>query len=65
MNLSTGPGAGLPQPDARRWKRILDNYSTPNHGRSVAELVITALPLVTLWIAAWFAFTSAMPGLHC
>ena len=25
--------------------------------RSVAELVITALPLVTLWTAAWFTFS--------
>ena len=57
MNLSTGPDAGLPAPDARRWKRILDNYSTPHRGRSIAELAITALPLATLWIAAWFTFS--------
>ena len=25
--------------------------------RSIAELVITGLPLVALWVAAWFAFT--------
>ncbi len=57
MNLIAGPDAGPPLPDARRWKRILDNYSTPHHGRSIAELAVTALPLAALWIAAWFTFT--------
>jgi acyl-lipid omega-6 desaturase (Delta-12 desaturase) len=46
-----------PAPDPRRWQRILGDYSTPNHVRSVTELAITALPLVTLWIAAWFTFS--------
>ncbi len=31
-------------------------YRTPSHARSVAELTITAVPLVTLWAVAWFAF---------
>jgi acyl-lipid omega-6 desaturase (Delta-12 desaturase) len=44
-------------PDARRWTRILSGYTAPNHARSVAELAITALPLVTLWTAAWFTFS--------
>ena len=44
-------------PDNRRWTRILTSYRTPNHLRSVAELAITALPLVALWTAAWFAFS--------
>ncbi len=44
-------------PDTRRWTRILDSYRMPSHARSVAELAITALPLVTLWTAAWFAFS--------
>ena len=57
-------GAGFIQPsvggddalDARRWTRILGNYSTPNRLRSIAELAITALPLILLWTAAWFTF---------
>ena len=57
-------GAGSIQPpsggddvlDARRWQRILANYSTPSRLRSIAELAITALPLILLWTAAWFAF---------
>lgn len=43
--------------NARRWQRVLGSYSTPNHLRSAAELAITALPLVMLWTAAWFAFS--------
>jgi acyl-lipid omega-6 desaturase (Delta-12 desaturase) len=42
--------------DARRWTRILSHYREPSWGRSVAELTITALPLVALWSTAWFAF---------
>lgn len=49
--------SGLATPDTRYWTRILGSYLTPNHLRSVAELVITALPLVTLWTAAWFTFS--------
>ncbi len=45
-----------PALDPRRWQQILGSYSTPNPVRSVAELAITALPLVTLWAAAWFAY---------
>jgi omega-6 fatty acid desaturase (delta-12 desaturase) len=55
--LSIGHNSGLAAPGARRWTRILGSYRTPNHVRSVAELVITALPLVTLWTAAWFTFS--------
>jgi omega-6 fatty acid desaturase (delta-12 desaturase) len=43
--------------DARRWRRILASYSTPTRLRSIAELAITALPLVVLWTAAWFTFS--------
>jgi len=43
--------------DARRWTQILGNYRRPNHARSITELAITALPLVVLWIAAWFTFS--------
>jgi omega-6 fatty acid desaturase (delta-12 desaturase) len=55
--LTTKHDSGPPTPDARRWTRILDGYRTPNHVRSIVELVITALPLVTLWTAAWFTFS--------
>jgi omega-6 fatty acid desaturase (delta-12 desaturase) len=55
--LSIKHNSDLATPDTRRWTRILGSYRTPNHARSVAELVITALPLVTLWTAAWFTFS--------
>ena len=51
--LSIGHHSGLSAPDARRWTRILGSYRTPSHVRSVSELAITALPLATLWTAAW------------
>ena len=37
-------GGGDDVLNARRWQRILGNYSTPNRLRSIAELAITALP---------------------
>ena len=49
--------SGISGPDARQWTRILGRYSTTSRLRSLAELAITALPLVMLWIAAWFAFS--------
>jgi omega-6 fatty acid desaturase (delta-12 desaturase) len=55
--LSIGHNSGVSGPDARRWTQILGGYRQPNYLRSIAELVITALPLAALWAAAWFAFT--------
>jgi acyl-lipid omega-6 desaturase (Delta-12 desaturase) len=55
LNIENGSGPATI--DARRWTRILNHYREPNWGRSVAELTITALPLVALWSAAWFAFS--------
>ncbi len=51
------PDGGDDGLNARRWQRILASYSTPDHLRSAAELAITALPLIILWTAAWFAFS--------
>ena len=51
------PDGGDEVLNARRWQRILANYSTPNRVRSIAELAITALPLIVLWTAAWYAFS--------
>jgi len=54
--LSQPPGGGEDVLNARRWQRILLGYSTPSRVRSIAELVITALPLIALWTAAWFTY---------
>ena len=56
MTLRMANDEGPPAADPRRLQRILGDYSTPNPVRSVAELAITALPLASLWAAAWFAF---------
>ncbi len=42
--------------DARRVRQIVSSYSKPSDGRSIAELLITLLPLAALWGAAWFTF---------
>lgn len=42
--------------DARRWQRILSGYTTPSRLRSIAEIAITALPLIVLWVAAWYTY---------
>jgi acyl-lipid omega-6 desaturase (Delta-12 desaturase) len=57
MVSGIGPHPGVSPLDARRWTRTLGSYTAPNHVRSAAELAITALPLVALWIAAWFTFS--------
>jgi acyl-lipid omega-6 desaturase (Delta-12 desaturase) len=54
---SIGHNSGMAEPDARRWTKMLGSYRQPSSTRSIAELAITALPLVALWTAAWFAFT--------
>ena len=38
--------------------QILNRYREPSRLRGVIELVITALPLVSLWAAAWLAYYS-------
>ena len=55
--LNTEHNTHPPASEARRWSRILSRYREPSHVRSVAEIAITALPLVALWLASWFAFS--------
>jgi len=43
------------QPNARAWTQILARYRDPNRARSIFELVVTAVPLVLLWILMWWA----------
>jgi omega-6 fatty acid desaturase (delta-12 desaturase) len=54
--LTIGHNSDRSPPDARRWTQILASYRKPRHGRGIAELAIRALPLVALWMAAWFTF---------
>ena len=54
MNIGHNSGHSLP--GARGWTQILGRYRQPSAARSIAELAMTALPLVALWTAAWFVF---------
>ena len=40
-------------PDSRTWAQILARYREPSSARSILELLITALPLVLLWLLMW------------
>jgi omega-6 fatty acid desaturase (delta-12 desaturase) len=40
-------------PDALTWASRLARYRDPNNMRSIIELAITALPLVSIWILMW------------
>jgi len=42
--------------DARSVRQIVSSYGKPSDGRSIAELLITLLPLAALWGAAWLTF---------
>jgi acyl-lipid omega-6 desaturase (Delta-12 desaturase) len=55
--LSIGHNTDISAPDARLWTQILNRYRESSRARSVIELVITALPLVALWAAAWFTYS--------
>jgi omega-6 fatty acid desaturase (delta-12 desaturase) len=48
-HTSGAPG----QTAARDWIELLQRYRQPDHGRSVLEIVITAVPFILLWLAAW------------
>lgn len=41
--------------DARAWARILARYRNPSPARSIVELIITAVPLVLIWVLMWAA----------
>mgnify|MGYP000406759318 CR=1 FL=1 len=55
--MSIGHNTDTSGPDARLWTQILSRYREPSRTRSVIELVVTALPLVALWVAAWLAYS--------
>ena len=54
--MNQAPTAASQAPTAARdWIAILARYREPNVQRSVFELVVTAVPFVLLWAAAWAA----------
>jgi omega-6 fatty acid desaturase (delta-12 desaturase) len=54
--LSVGHNSRAVASDARQLRQILSRYGKPSNARGVAELIVTLLPLVALWIIAWLAF---------
>ena len=46
--------AALPS-DLRQWPRVLARYRDPDTVRSVAEIALTAFPLLALWAGMWAA----------
>jgi omega-6 fatty acid desaturase (delta-12 desaturase) len=55
--LSAGPNSHSGAIDFQRLRSALNSYIEPSNTRGVAELAITAVPLVALWAAAWFLFS--------
>ena len=55
--MSIGHNTDTSAADARLWTQVLNGYRQSNRARSVIELAITALPLVALWVAAWFIYS--------
>ncbi|MEO0619408.1 MAG: fatty acid desaturase, partial [Pseudomonadota bacterium] len=42
---------------ARDWVKILAKYREPSLRRSLIEIVVTVVPLVALWLIAWWALS--------
>jgi omega-6 fatty acid desaturase (delta-12 desaturase) len=63
-------GAHRPAPDARHWVMALAPYREPSLARSLAELVVTVVPFVALWLAMllslrysyWLCLLLAVPA---
>lgn len=56
MHGRTTPDANPAGIDARSLSQTLARYREPHNGRSAVEILITAIPLVVLWLSMWFAF---------
>ena len=41
----------------REWLEVLQKYRTPRLKSGIVELVVTAIPLIGLWLAAWLALS--------
>ena len=58
MKDTLGP---LDQPNVTRaprdWVKVLSNYREPNQWQSTFEMVVTVVPFVLLWAAAWWALS--------
>ena len=51
-------GDGTPstiESEARQWRARLAPYQKPRLARSLAELAVTALPFLSLWLLMWLS----------
>lgn len=55
LHGTTNSGANTAAIDARALTQTLARYREPHNGRSIVEILITAIPLVLLWLSMWFA----------
>jgi omega-6 fatty acid desaturase (delta-12 desaturase) len=53
LNEGQEPAASAAVTDARTWAQVLARYRQPSTSRSIVEIVITIVPLATLWVLAW------------
>ena len=65
-----GRASAPAEPDARHWVTLLAAYREPSLGRSLAELIVTVVPFVALWLtmllslryAWWLCLVLALPA---
>ncbi len=53
MTKTDLPDTGSAHREARDWARLLMNYRQPSNLRGCAEILITVVPLIALWIVMW------------
>ena len=54
--MSVGHNSRRGTADVRQLQQVLSHYGKPSNARGIAELAVTLVPLVALWIAAWLTF---------
>jgi omega-6 fatty acid desaturase (delta-12 desaturase) len=59
--LSIGHNSGRTTTDGRTLLEILKGYRDPSNLRSIAEVAITAFPLIALWATAWLSYRLGHP----
>jgi fatty acid desaturase len=59
--LNIGHNSGRMTIAARTLREILSGYRDPSGLRSIAEIAITALPLIALWVTAWLTYSLGHP----
>ncbi len=51
--MTTHATLDTPPTSAKAWVRVLARYREPSPRRSAAEIALTAVPLLALWVAMW------------